>query len=177
MLRGGDKQATTLGKYFWYFIIFDGLWYCYSLDSYIWLCTIYWDFPQTIAMLHNVPRCVPCFFVLLFSFFNSTFAYIRLSITVLDLLCFSYHITHPSNLFLTLSDVFPLISDSATFQSLVSFDFPSAISLYCFILPIVAKYFTHWLWWTIRHIGGALPFSAFSGVISLHYLVFIPSIC
>jgi hypothetical protein len=35
-----------------------------ALDSYIWLCTISWDFPQTIVMLHDIPHCVLHFFAL-----------------------------------------------------------------------------------------------------------------
>jgi hypothetical protein len=145
-------------------------------DSYIWLHTISWDFPQTIAMLRDVPRCVLRFSALLFSFY-STFTYIGLTVTALDSLCFSYHMTHPSDLFLTLSDVFLSISDLATFRSLVSSDFPSDISPYSFMLPIVTKYFTHWLRWTISHIGSTPHFFTFSGVLFLHYFVFIPFIC
>src|SRR5882762_2137138 len=53
----GDKQATALGEYFRYFIIFDGLRYCYSLGqlhmtSYyiLGLSTDYSDAPRRSAL-------------------------------------------------------------------------------------------------------------------------------
>jgi len=176
MARSADKQATALGEYFRYFIIFDGLRYCYSfgqldMTSYyiLGLPTDYSDAPRRSALFRAFPR-------FLFSFY-SAFPYIGLTVTALDSLCFSYHMIHPSDLFLTLSDVFPSISDLATFRSLISSDFPSDISPYSFMLPIVTKYFAHWLRWTISHIGSTPRFFAFSGVLFLHYLVFIPFIC
>jgi hypothetical protein len=57
-----------------------------AFNSYIWFCTISWDFPQTTAMLCTVFCAFPHF---LFSF-DPTFAFSRPSITMLDLLCFSY---------------------------------------------------------------------------------------
>jgi len=99
------------------------------------LPTDYSDAPRRSALFRAFPR-------FLFSFY-SAFPYIGLTVTALDSLCFSYHMIHPSDLFLTLSDVFPSISDLATFRSLISSDFPSDISPYSFMLPIVTKYFAH----------------------------------
>jgi hypothetical protein len=159
-------------------LFFDGLQYCYSFGQ-LHIMTLYYILGLSTDYSYALWCSALCstLFHTFYLVFISLLLISDFSVTALDSLCFSYHITHASNLFLTLSDVFPSISDSATFQSLVSSDFPSTFSPYSFMFPIVAKYFAHWLRWPISHIDSPPHFSAFSGVLFLHYLVFIPFIC